>query len=105
MWRAIASRGRSPRSQGEPSKSLRRKAKAKAKAKAKVEESPKANEKASSAACAEGLDTPRGCDPVMDGLMTWSRIRPNEKTPTKKAAGPRRTTRHSNWDTLAANLV
>ena len=29
---------------------------------------------------------------------------PKEKTPTKKAVGPRRTTRHSNCDILAANL-
>ena len=100
MRRAIASRGPCPRRQGEPLKSPRRKAKAKA----KLEERPKAKENASNALCAEGLDTPRGCAPAKDRLMTWSRIRPKEKTPTHKAVGPRRTTRHSNWDTLAAIL-
>ena len=64
MWRAIASRGRSPRRQGEPLKCQR----GKAKVKAKVEERLKAKEKASNAACAEGLDTPRGCAPVKGGF-------------------------------------
>ena len=63
MWWAIASRGRSPRKQEEPLKSP----KGKAEAKAKVEERPKAKEKASSATCAEGLDTLRGCAPAKDG--------------------------------------
>ena len=49
MLRAIASRGGSPRRQGEPLKSPRRKGKAKA----KVEERPKAKEKASNATFAE----------------------------------------------------
>ena len=92
MRRETASRGRSPTRHGGSLKSPRRKAKARA----KVEERPKAREKASHATCAEGLGTP---------LTTWSRTRLKEKTPTKKAVGPRRTTRHSNWDTLAANLV
>ena len=77
----------------------------KASVKAEVEERPKAREKDSHATCAEGLDTPRGCAPVKDELMTWSRTCPKEKTPIKTAAGTKRTTRHSNWDTLAAILV
>ena len=71
MWRGIASRGRSPRKQEEPLKSARRKAKAK--------------ENASNASCAEGFDTPRGCAPAEDGLLTWSRTRQKEKTPMKTA--------------------
>ena len=83
MRQAIASRGRSPRRQEEPLKNPR----GKAKAKARVEERPKAREKekASNAACAEGLG-PQGCAPAKDGLTTWSRTRPKEKTPMKKAA-------------------
>ena len=101
MRRATASRGRSLRKQEGPLKNPREKARAKA----GVEERPKAREKASHATCAEGLGTPRGCAPVKDGLMTWSRTRLKEKTPMKTAAGPKRTTRHSNWGTLAASLV
>ena len=89
--------------QGEPLKSPR--AKAKAKAKAKVEERPKAREKASNATCAEGLDTREVVPQRRMGLTTWSRTRPKEKTPMKKSAGLMRTTRHSNWGTLAAILV
>ena len=61
--------------------------------------------KASNASCAEGLDTPRGCAPVKDGLLTWSRTRPKDKAPMKTNARSKKTTRHSNWDTLAASLV
>ena len=57
-----------------------------------MEERPKAREKASNAACAEGLGTPQGCAPAKDGLTTWSRTRPKKKTPTKTAAGPEKTT-------------
>ena len=77
----------------------------KARASAVVEERPKAREKASNTTSAGGFDTPRGCAPAKDGLMTWSRTRLKEKTPMKTNAGPKRTTRHSNWDTLAASLV
>ena len=61
-------------------------------AKEKVEERPKAREKASHATRAEGLDTPRRCAPVKDGLTTWSRTRPKGKTPINRAAGLKRTT-------------
>ena len=101
MRRATASRGRSQRNQEGSLKKPSRKARAKA----GVEARPKAREKASYATCAEGLGTPRGCAPVKDGSTTWRRTRPKEKTPMKTAAGPKRTTRHSNWSTLAAILV
>ena len=79
----------------EAGRAKEKKTRRKARAKAGVEERPKAREKASHAACAEGLDTPRSCAPVKDGLVTWSRTCPKEKTPM----------RHSDWDTLAASLV
>ena len=63
-------------------------------------EGPKA--KASNAACAERLDTLRGCASMKDGLMIWRRIRVKEKMPMKRNAGPKNTTAHSNWDTLTA---
>ena len=72
-----ASRGRSLGKQEEPLRNPRREARAKA----GVEARPKAREKASHTTCAEGLDTPRGCAPVKDGLTTWSRTHPNDKTP------------------------
>ena len=53
----------------------------------------------------EGLDTPRGRALADDGLTTWSRTRLKEKTPKKKAAGLKKTTRLSNWGILAAILV
>ena len=94
-----------PKEAGRAIESPRREAKAKAKATAKVEERPKARDKASNATCAEALGTPQGCAPVKDGSKTWSRTRPKEKTPMKKVAGLKRTTRHSNWSTLEAILV
>ena len=36
-------------------------------------------ERAQMATCVEGLDTPRGCAPVKDGLMTWNRTRLKER--------------------------
>ena len=66
MRRGTAGRGCSLRKHEEPSSGPE----GRAKAKARVEEKPKARGKASNAAWAEGLDTPRGCAPVKDGLMT-----------------------------------
>ena len=40
-----------------------------------------------------GLGTPRGCAPVKDGITTWRRTRPKEKTPMKTAVGPKMTTK------------
>ena len=81
------------------------KPKGKGKGKGKSEGKAKGKGKGLKCYVCGGIGHPRGCAPAKDGLMTWSRIRPKEKTPTKKAVGPRRTTRHSNWDTLAAKLV
>ena len=89
MWRATTGRGRSFGKQEGALKNPRREARA----------------KASPPTCAEGLGTPPGCSQVKDGLTTRRRTCQKERTPMKTAAGPRRTTRHSNLGTLAAVLL
>ena len=101
MFPATVNRGRSLMKQEESKRGQG----TKAKAKARVEERPKVRGKPSKATCAEGLGTPRECAPVRDGSTTWKETRPKEKTPLKANCEQKRTTRHSNWDTLAGSLA
>ena len=89
IGRRTASRDSSLRKQEEPLRGPKEKGKGKGKRKGQRQ-----GEKASNATCAEELDTPRGCA-----------LRLKEKTPMRTNTGPKKTTRHSNWDTLAASLV
>ena len=101
MWRGTASRGRSLRMQEEPLVGPRRKAKAKA----RVEDRPKARGKAKCYVCG-GIGHPARLRPSEGWVRDLEQDAPDgEDTMKTKAVGPRRTTRHSNWDTLAASLV
>ena len=84
MRRATASRGRSLRNQEGPSTSPRGKAKAKAGMEERAKAKEKAKAKAKAKVKAKALRVrraPREVAPVKDGLTTWSRTRPKEKTP------------------------